>query len=585
MNLKKSVFKTALLSFLIALVLIPVTNSSFVDEEKAMDNVFTAGVLDFSLDNEAFSPDTINPGEAAEKMVVLNNNSSINMEYKIRGYKTGGDTDFCNSLNITAKLNGVEKYSGLLFSMTPAFNLTATDSIENWQFIISFSDTSISLENKTCEFDIEFYGQQIGGAGFSDTETINNVINSGDWTAPEAPVTLGFNSTYLDYSTRPVEIGCGGTVSQNQVSHHWEKVAGAVEYQRQWVFPGGDPNNEENWHGAENWTTPYTNYRTFGGNPGIEGIWYFRVRVRDAAGNWSEYSSPCSLRYEKGLQQYNPDYGVVINEVFYDVDDNHGDEDDNPHNDEWVELYNTTNQEISLHKWSLTDNNKTTTINANIKIPAHGFVVLAKAAQTWTYWNIPSSAVKHPLGQNIGNGLSNSGDRLILKDSNGNEVDKVSWGTDSTVFNPAVGDVAEGHSIMRNPLGQDTDTAADWTDNSNPNPGTNPHSHIHVDLDNDESNLLVSFENASGFDLVKYSIGYEHLYKGKYVSEKISGEKKKDLNNETLELEPKYFGTCSSKGEVCTSHKDIKNVIISLMYKNGKEIIGTSQIDYDWRFR
>lgn len=583
MNLKKSLLRKTVLGFLIALVLIPQTNSSYVDEEKSLDNVFTAGVLDFSLDNETFSPDTINPGEVAEKNVVLNNNSSVDMEYHIGSYKTDGNADFCNSLNITAKLNGIEKYSGPLFSMTAANDLPSSDSVENWQFIISFTNTSTNLENKTCEFDIQFSGFQDDGTGFSDIETISNTIKSGDWTAPDTPVTLGFNSTYPDYTTRPVEIACGGTVTQNQLSHHWTEVADAVEYQTQWVSPGGDPNNENDWQGNDIWTTPYTDYRTFGGNPGIEGIWYFRVRAKDAAGNWSDYSSHCSVEYIKnGDEDDNSVSGIVINEVYYDVDvGNKGDEGKN----EWVELYNNSDTPVSLQNWSLTDNAGTKNITSNTIIGAHDYLVVSHDNSTCAnHWGCDTT--KHiNLGGSPGSGwLNNGGDYLILKDSGDTEVDFVAWEDGYSNSHPAWDiNAGDGESIARKTAGDDTDLVNDWEVLSNPNPGTNPHSHIQVEVDNDKSNLFVSFENATGFDLVKYSIGYEHLYQDEYVSEKISGEKAKDINKESLDLEDKYFGTCSSKGEVCTSHKGIKNVIISLMYKKGQEILGTSEINYVWR--
>ncbi|MFW5719678.1 MAG: hypothetical protein ACOCXT_01465 [Candidatus Dojkabacteria bacterium] len=111
-----------------------------------------------------------------------------------------------------------------------------------------------------------------------------------------APENLGFNVPAGDYATpRPdVEVTCGGYVNQNLISHHWTSVTGAVRYQRQWQYPGSST-----WQGAENWTTPYSNYRTLGGNPGVEGEWTFRVRAQDADGNWSGWSDTCLLNYDR----------------------------------------------------------------------------------------------------------------------------------------------------------------------------------------------------------------------------------------------------------------------------------------------
>ena len=75
------------------------------------------------------------------------------------------------------------------------------------------------------------------------------------------------------------------------------------------------------------------------------------------------------------------------------------------------------------------------------------------------------------LEQAIGNGLANGGDRVILKDANGADVDALSYGTDTTYFNVQRSTNLEGHSLARVPPAVDTDTAADWSDQYPPNPG------------------------------------------------------------------------------------------------------------------
>jgi len=114
---------------------------------------------------------------------------------------------------------------------------------------------------------------------------------------PDTPNNLGFNIPPGDYSeTRPItDVACGGYTNQNSVSHHWtdESGSGAILYQRQWQYPGGTT-----WHGAEDWTTPYTNYRSFGGGEGTEGLWKVRVRAKDEANNWSGWSDACAVTYD-----------------------------------------------------------------------------------------------------------------------------------------------------------------------------------------------------------------------------------------------------------------------------------------------
>lgn len=168
---------------------------------------------------------------------------------------------------------------------------------------------------------------------------------------------------------------------------------------------------------------------------------------------------------------------VVINEVYYDVAPDKGNEGNTSNPDEWIELYNNTSFDISLKNWTIEDNNTSRTINANKSIPANGFVLISKSANTWSlYWGInpgspPAGVEIIELGQKIGNGLGNDGDRLILRDADGNIIDQMNYGNDTAIWNPASPDVNEGHSLSRNPAGYDHDLATDFVDNCQPSPG------------------------------------------------------------------------------------------------------------------
>jgi len=163
---------------------------------------------------------------------------------------------------------------------------------------------------------------------------------------------------------------------------------------------------------------------------------------------------------------------LVINEVYYDVDGSHGAEGDN----EWVEIYNPTSSAVNIKDWQICDNGGCDVITSlDLDIPANGYAVITDEASTWGFWTVPGSAIKIALGSSIGSGLNNSGDRLILEDDNGLEIDAMSYGTDVVSLNPACPDVSEGHSLARKPAGQDLDVNSDFEDLSSPNPGTNPH--------------------------------------------------------------------------------------------------------------
>lgn len=247
-----------------------------------------------------------------------------------------------------------------------------------------------------------------------------------------------------------------------------------------------------------------------------------------------------------------PAGGVVINEVYYDVAPDKGNEGNDSNPDEWVELYNNTDDPVNLKNWTLSDNSDMRIIShTNVDISAKGFAVLAKSANTWTYWNIPPEAEKISLGQKIGDGLANAGDRLILRDNNGTEVDAVSWGSDTYAFAPSVSGVAEGHSISRVVKGVDTDSAADWMDTHSvstppgPNPGTNPHPPVVEQLEN-ESEARGGFVQEDG-------IVEEKVEK---IEGEVEGEKEvveKDevgrLEEETIEEAENSDGEPSEEGD------------------------------------
>jgi signal peptidase I len=167
---------------------------------------------------------------------------------------------------------------------------------------------------------------------------------------------------------------------------------------------------------------------------------------------------------------------VVINEVEYNsvqegMDGNY----------EWLELYNNTSSPITLSGWTITDNNSSDTI-PDLTLPAKGFaVVAAKEVGFKTNYSSFSGLIVYISGGEVGDGLANAGDQLVLKDNTGTEIDAVSWGTDKSAFDPSVSNVDAGHSISRKEKGVDTNTATDWMDTYSgstppgPNPGTNPH--------------------------------------------------------------------------------------------------------------
>ncbi|MBK6432656.1 lamin tail domain-containing protein [Candidatus Amarolinea dominans] len=159
-----------------------------------------------------------------------------------------------------------------------------------------------------------------------------------------------------------------------------------------------------------------------------------------------------------------PPHTIVINEVEYDTVQAGSDSDY-----EWFELYNTSGDALVLSGWRIGDNSSQDII-PDLTIAGHGFVIVASSPQFHVNYPVVPAPVVF-LNNAIGNGLGNSGDRLLLSDPAGLTVDGLSWGTDTTVLDPSVPVAPAGHSAERLSAGYDTDTAADWANRFPPAPG------------------------------------------------------------------------------------------------------------------
>lgn len=180
---------------------------------------------------------------------------------------------------------------------------------------------------------------------------------------------------------------------------------------------------------------------------------------------------------------------LVINEVFYNDDPQHHirddrdrdrehDRDEKPEHknskSQWIELYNPTDHEISLKGWSITDNSgRIFTIHSNHKIKQQGFAVLAHDDSVWKVWWTGRNIVKIEMGSKFGHIFDSDGDRVILRNGNGVEIDRMSWGTDTTGFSPPGVNptVPRGYSTSRIAPGYDLDKTTDWVATRPPIPG------------------------------------------------------------------------------------------------------------------
>ena len=172
------------------------------------------------------------------------------------------------------------------------------------------------------------------------------------------------------------------------------------------------------------------------------------------------------------INNLSPDIGcnIVINKIYYDVAPDRGAEGDN----EWIELYNKTDEPVDVSGWTLCDNKSCDVLPASPSVPAEGFAVITGATTTLDYWHIPDSIVKIILADGkIGNGLHNDNDMLSLTSSDGTVMDRMNYGTPDpgwnhynalNVWNPGAVDVAEGNTLARSPIGYDTNQPGDFVE-------------------------------------------------------------------------------------------------------------------------
>jgi hypothetical protein len=171
-----------------------------------------------------------------------------------------------------------------------------------------------------------------------------------------------------------------------------------------------------------------------------------------------------------GGQRTLPSTTVVINEVEYDTLQSGTDS-----ASEWFELYNLTSSPISVTGWTIVDNTATDVI-PTLTLPANGFCIVAgTTAGFLTYYPSYTGCLVQVADGIIGSGLANGADTLTLRDNVATAIDGMNWGANTTNFNctgfPCATATGPGKSLEREPLGQDTDTAADWVLRFAPSPG------------------------------------------------------------------------------------------------------------------
>ncbi|MBI5405907.1 lamin tail domain-containing protein [Candidatus Kaiserbacteria bacterium] len=181
------------------------TRGYYNDIESSTENAFRAGSVDFSLTTSGWQATStavsMPPGDVTKKTVAIDPQASNPFQYFATSTNFTGDADFCSGLDVTATRGGTQMYHGPLTGLLTA----TTTALDPWEF--AYTAGTSNLQNRTCDFDIDYNGWQTRhdypsyeGGGFNDTEKVKNHLAS--W---------GFRINKIYYNVKTPERGAEGT--------------------------------------------------------------------------------------------------------------------------------------------------------------------------------------------------------------------------------------------------------------------------------------------------------------------------------------------------------------------------------------
>lgn len=140
---------------------------------------------------------------------------------------------------------------------------------------------------------------------------------------------------------------------------------------------------------------------------------------------------------------------IIINEVYYDVDIPGGQAE---WQNEWVEIYNNSSSQVNLKNWKISDAAGPDRVFLNdFIIPSKSFALITNNSSTWSFWpSIPTLTPKYELNANIGSGLNQTSDSVILKDDLGNIISQMSYSSGSDKHSWERSPAVSGNFILNN---------------------------------------------------------------------------------------------------------------------------------------
>jgi len=190
---------------------------------------------------------------------------------------------------------------------------------------------------------------------------------------------------------------------------------------------------------------------------------------------------------------------LVINEVYYDTIGTDS-------NEEWIEIYNPTDTDLNISDWEIKEPSKPGfRFPRGTEIGSKDYIVIAR--NTLGFESLyPTLTADFEWS---GMSLSNSGDVQILQDSIGANIDVITYENGSFAGVVAHPGVPTGHSIERQPKGEDTNNCAnDFIDQNIPTPGIGiPSATILLPASNiRETSLELSWTKVLDGDFERYEL-------------------------------------------------------------------------------
>lgn len=378
---KKLFFVNVIALIALVLALPQITRASYLDNESANSNEFSAS----SLEAEATSTQaeleavataaSMVPGTSVVRDANIENVGDEDFQYKVEFEKVSGSDDLCDALQVSAEKNGVVVYDNDLFDFSIDSGTLNSGDDDDWDFTITMPiGTSHNVEGEGCNFNFKFISWQTIFAGptqgWIDEEDISgNAITAGDW---EPIISSVENTDTLDTK--------GATNSDmSKVSVSWstnESTTSNVVYDTvtHLACAGYASNSLPVDATADSTDHEVTLMNLLAGT-----TYYYRAVSEDSGGH-----EVCSDEYSFDIPVSSadaPTNDIVLNEF---VPNPFGVDSANKPNGEWVELYNKSGADVGVNGWYIYDSTNANGVQiTNAKtdtggttVPANGWLVV-----------------------------------------------------------------------------------------------------------------------------------------------------------------------------------------------------------------